>query len=173
MRVESHGVLRENRSSAVLRRSAAVASLRAVSCCRMAQSRSRLDVRRVVSVLGDFLRFGSSTLRPRVQLAAENLFLRKQFALYVERDVRPRRADDATRLTLVGLSRLIDSRHWLVVVKPATLIRWHRTGFRLSWRWKSRQYGRPRLPADVRQLIAERAATNCTWGEERLRRNCW
>jgi putative transposase len=103
-----------------------------------------------------------------VQLAVENLFLRKQLALYVERDVGPRRADDATRLTLVGLSRLIDWRHSLVVVKPETLIDWHRTGFHVFWRWKSRPHGRPRLPADVRQLIAEMAAANCTGGEERI-----
>jgi hypothetical protein len=72
---------------------------------RMAQSRSRLEVRTIVRVLRDILRFASAMLRPRARLAAENLFLRKQLALYIERQVRPRRADDATRLTLVGLSR--------------------------------------------------------------------
>jgi hypothetical protein len=66
-----------------------------------------------------------------VDLAAENLFLRKQLALYLERQMRPRRADDATRITLVTLSRLLDWRQLLVVVKPKTLIRWHRKGFRL------------------------------------------
>ena len=134
----------------------------------MAQSRSRLDVRTIVRVAGDILQLASSMLRPRAQLAAENLFLRKQLALYLERQVKPRRADDATRLTLVALSRLIDWRQLLTVVKPETLIRWHRKGFRLFWRWKSRPQGRPRVPADLRQLIAEMAVANRTWGEERI-----
>src|SRR5688500_18328077 len=103
----------------------------------MAQSRSRLDVRTMARVAGDVLRFVSSMLRPHAQLAAENLFLRKQLALYLERKVKPRRADDATRLTLVALSQLIDWRRVLTVVMPDTLVRWHRKGFRLFWRWKS------------------------------------
>jgi transposase InsO family protein len=134
----------------------------------MAESRSRLNVRTIVRVAGDVLRFVSSTLRPHAQLAAENLFLRKQLALYLERKVKPRRADDATRITLVALSKLIDWRRLLTVVKPDTLIRWHRKGFRVFWRWKSVPCGRPRLPADLRRLIADIAAANRTWGEERI-----
>jgi putative transposase len=64
------------------------------------------------------------------------------------------------------MSWLIDWRRVLVVVKPDTLIRWHRKGFKLFCQWKSRQRGRPRLPADVRQLIAEMALANRTWGEK-------
>jgi transposase InsO family protein len=134
----------------------------------MAQSRSRLDVRTTARVAGDVVRVVSSMLRPHVQLAAENLFLRKQLALYLERQVKPRRPDDATRLALVALSRLIDWRRVLTVVKPDTLIRWHRKGFRLFWRWKSSPRGRPRLPAALRQLIGDMAAANRTWGEERI-----
>ena len=52
------------------------------------------------------------------------------------------------------LSRLIEWRHLLIVVKPDTLIRWHRKGFQLFWRWKSRPRGRPRLPVDLQRLIA-------------------
>ena len=52
----------------------------------------------------------SSAMRSRAQLAAENLFLRKQLALYLERRVKPRRADDATRITLVALSRFLEWR---------------------------------------------------------------
>src|SRR5205085_9367145 len=114
------------------------------------------------------LQFALSMLQPRGQLAAENLFLRKQLALCLERQVKPRRPDDATRLTLVALSRLIDWRPLLTVVKPETLIRWHRKGFRMFWRWKSRAPGRPRIPADVQRLIATMAAANRTWGEERI-----
>ncbi len=93
--------------------------------------------------------------------------MKKQLALYLERHVKPRRADDATRIALVALSWLIDWRH-ITVVKPETLIRWHRKGFQLFWRWKSRPCGRPRLPADLRRLVAAMAAVNRTWGEERI-----
>ena len=74
-------------------------------------------------LLIDALRFVSLGFRSRSRLAAENLFLRKQLALYAERRVKSRRADDTTRLTLVVLSRLIDWRAALIIVKPATLIR--------------------------------------------------
>jgi hypothetical protein len=109
-----------------------------------------------------------SAMRSRAQLAAENLFLRKQLALYQERKVKPRRADDATRIILAGLSRFLAWRQLLLIVKPATLIRWHRQEFRLFWRWKSRTPGRPAISRDVPRLIATMAAANRTWGEERI-----
>src|SRR5262245_42061826 len=101
-----------------------------------------------------------SLVRSRSQLSAENLFLRKQLALYVERQAKSRRADIATRITLVALSRFVEWRQLLTVVKPETLIRWHRKGFRLFWRWKSRAPGRPPIPAAVQQLIETMAAAN-------------
>src|SRR5215813_1915789 len=106
--------------------------------------------------------------RSRRALAAENLFLRKQLALFQERKVKPRRAHDSTRLIMVILSRLFVWRDALVNVQPDTFIRWHRKGFRLLWRWKSRPPGRPRIPKDLRRLIREMAAENPTWGEERI-----
>jgi hypothetical protein len=74
-------------------------------------------------LLRDSLRFIRLGLQPNWALAAENLFLRKQLALYLERNVKPRRAGDATRVTLVLLSRLFAWRRALIVVKPDTLIR--------------------------------------------------
>jgi putative transposase len=59
-------------------------------------------------------------------------------------------------------------RNALVVVKPETLIRWHRKGFRLFWRWKSGPVGRPRLPNDIQALIRQIARENPTWGEEHI-----
>jgi hypothetical protein len=81
------------------------------------------------------------------------LFLKKQLAFYVERQVKRRRADDATRITL---SSLIEWWRILTILKPDTLIGWHRKGFRLFWRRKSKPRGRPRLPRDLRQLIGYR-----------------
>jgi hypothetical protein len=68
---------------------------------------------------------------------------------------------------LVLLSHLVDWRSLLTVVRPETLIRWHRQGWRLVWRWKSRP-GRPPIPRDVQQLILTMAQANPTWGEERI-----
>jgi len=119
-------------------------------------------------VLLDFGRLVAVGVRTRRALAAENLFLRKQLALFQERKVKPRRADDSTRWMMATLSRMFEWRDALWNVKPDTLIRWHRKGFRLFWRWKSTPTGRPRLPEDLRQLIREMAAGNATWGEERI-----
>jgi putative transposase len=91
----------------------------------------------LLSLLGDGLRFLCLCLRPSLALAAENLFLRKQLALYQERHIKPQRATDATRLSLTWLAWWFDWRQALAVVQPATLVRWHRQGFRLFWRWKS------------------------------------
>src|SRR5262245_20730125 len=106
--------------------------------------------------------------RSRRALAAENLFLRKQLARFQERKVKPHRADDSTRLIMVILGRLFAWRDDLVNVQPDTFVRWHRKGFRLLWRRKSRLDGRPRIPKDLRRLIQEMAAENPTWGEERI-----
>jgi transposase InsO family protein len=116
----------------------------------------------------DFGRLVASGVRSRRALAAENLFLRKQLALFQERKVKPRRTDDATRWMMATLSRMFAWRDALWNVQPDTLTRWHRKGFRLFWRWKSKPTGRPRLPKDLRQLIREMAAGNVTWGEERI-----
>ena len=122
----------------------------------------------VCDLLLDTLRFIRVSLRPRCALAAENLFLRKQLALYLERKVKPRRAHAPTKLALVLLSRLFAWREALIVVKPDTLIRWHRKGCRVFWRWKSKARGRPRIPPELQKLIADMAASNVTWGEARI-----
>jgi hypothetical protein len=86
----------------------------------------------------------------------------------VERKVKPRLATDAIRFTLARLSRLFNWRTALTIVTPATLIRWHRKGFSLFWKWKSRPRGRPHVPEQLQKLIAEMAKNNATWGEERI-----
>ena len=112
--------------------------------------------------------FVALTCSTHQRLAAENLFLRKQLAFYMERKVKPRRLNDAARIALVWLARFIDWRPLLVVVRPETLVRWHRLGFRLFWRWKSRRPGRPRIPKYLQDVIADMAHANQTWGEERI-----
>src|SRR5215471_21394069 len=116
----------------------------------------------------DLVRLLVLVSRSRRALAAENLFLRKQLALFQERKLKPHRANDSTRLVMVILGRLFSWRDALVNGKPDTFLRWHRKGFRLFWRWKSRPVGRPQLPKNLRRLIREMAAENPTWGEERI-----
>src|SRR5262249_38851502 len=111
----------------------------------------------------DLVRLASLAVHSRSALAAENLFLRKQLALFQERKVKPRRADDSARWIMATLSRMFPWGNSLVNVKADTLIRWQRKGFRLFWRWKSKPTGRPRLPKDLRQLIREMAADNPIW----------
>ncbi|NPT60358.1 integrase core domain-containing protein [Paraburkholderia elongata] len=124
-------------------------------------------IRIVVQLLSDVCRFAVLLLRPSGALAAENLFLRRQLALYQERGMKPHRVDAAMRIGLTLLSRLFDWRAALVVVRPETLIRWHRAGFRLLWRFRSR-LGRPPIPLELRQLIRRLADENLLWGEERI-----
>ena len=127
---------------------------------------------RLVSILLDLaqdaLRFLLLGTRSSAAIKAENIFLRKQLALYLEREVKPRRANDATRLSMVLLSRLFAWQNALVNVKPETFLGWHRKGFRLLWRWKSRPRGRPRVPGRLQELIFKMARENPTWGEERI-----
>jgi putative transposase len=91
----------------------------------------------------------------------------KQLALYQERCAKPQHPDAATQIILVVLSRLLDCRSLLTVVQPDTLIRWHRQGWRLLWRRKSRP-GRPPIPRDLQRLIVSMVWANPTWGEERI-----
>jgi transposase InsO family protein len=70
-------------------------------------------------------------------------------------------------MALVWLSQWFDWRRVLSIVKPETFIGWHRQGFRLFWRWKSKS-GRPALPKDLRALIRRMALENPSWGQGRI-----
>ena len=74
------------------------------------------------------------------------------------------------RLIFVWLYRLRPSvLSAVVIVQPETVVRWHRAGFRLYWRWKSRaRGGRPRVPRDLRDLIRELSLANPLWGAPRI-----
>ena len=85
-------------------------------------------VRIVLRLLADLAGLVVLSLRRRRSVETENLFLRRQLALYHERGVKPRRIRATTRVSLALLSRLFDLRDALVVVRPETLIGWHRAG---------------------------------------------
>ena len=120
-----------------------------------------LLVRLLLRLLADVGRFTSLLFKPRQAIAAENLILRRQIALFEERGMKPRRIDPTTRLSLAIWTRLCNWRSCLTVVRPQTVLRWHRAGWRLFWPLKSRP-GRPMIPADLRLLIRRMAVENPT-----------
>src|SRR6266481_1060239 len=111
-----------------------------------------------------------SLFRSRVSLEAEILILRHQ--INIQRRHRPKRLAFSAmdRLIFVGLYRLVPNTiKALTIVKPDTVIRWHRTGFRSYWRWKSRhRCGRPIAPLEIRRLIREMSIANPLWGAPRI-----
>src|SRR5262245_5632315 len=108
--------------------------------------------------------------RSRVSLEAEILILRHQ--LNIQRRHLPKRVAFSAmdRLIFVGLYRLVPNAiKALTIVKPDTVIRWHRAGFRSYWRWKSRNRGgRPTVLLEIRRLIREMSIANPLWGAPRI-----
>jgi putative transposase len=120
------------------------------------------------------LRTLGSAFRTHADLALENLALRQQLAVLHRDSKRPRlrNLDRAFWLLLSRIwSRFADA---LVIVKPDTIVRWHRRGFRLFWRWKSR----PRKPnkaevtPEIKKLIRQMAESNVTLGARKSTASC-
>ena len=107
--------------------------------------------------------------RSRASLEAEIVMLRHQ--LNVLRRKAPKRLvfSNYDRFVFASLYRLAPGiLNAFVIVKPETVIRWHRAGFRLFWRWKSRSRGgRPKVPLEIRQLIRDMSLANPLWGTPR------
>ena len=111
-----------------------------------------------------------SALRSHRALALENLALRHQLEV-LKRNTKTPRLKNRDRLLWVVLVRLWnDWRKPLIFVQPDTIIRWHKKGFRLYWRWKSRLRwpGRKSVPRDVRDLIRTMSRANPLWGAPRI-----
>ena len=121
----------------------------------------------VLRLIEDALRWLMLLTRSDESVRAENLMLRRQLAMFIERGIRPRRIDAATRASLAVLTRLFDWRSALVVVQPATIVRWHHAGWKLFWRMKSRP-GRPPIAREPQVLIRRMGEENPIWGEERI-----
>lgn len=111
-----------------------------------------------------------SAIHPRQELVLENLALRQQLAVWKQR--YPRLSlKNSDRLFWVFLSRVWSN--WqtsLHLVKPATVVRWHRQGFKYYWCWKSRCRGRPKIDPKLRILIRQMCQANPLWGTANTRR---
>ncbi len=117
----------------------------------------------MLSTLGD-------VTRTRAELIAENALLRHQLGILRRQVKRPQLTKGDRVGLLFWASRLAHWRQALLIVKPDTLLRWHREGFRLFWRWKTRaRKVRPRLPQPTIDLIRRMATDNLLWGAERIR----
>ena len=124
----------------------------------------------MILVLGVWA-FVCALLGNSAAVALENVAFRHQLAVLQRSVGRPRlRCRD--RLFWVGLLQLWAGwRSSLLIVQPATVLAWHREGFQLYWRWKSRRRsaGRPPLDLELRTLIRRMARENPTWGRRRIR----
>jgi len=112
----------------------------------------------------------AATFKSRAALQLENLALRHQLGV-LQRSVKRPKLAAADRLLWVWLSQAWgDWRSALVIVKPETVIAWHRKGFRLFWTWKSRRGkpGRPAVSKNVRDLIRRLSRENPLWGAPRI-----
>jgi hypothetical protein len=112
----------------------------------------------------------ASPFKSKLRLEAENAVLRHQL------NVVRRRLPGRVRLTNHDRWFLIQLYRWfpcilqvLTIIRPETLVRWHRAGFRCYWRWKSRaQGGRPQIDTELRVLIRRMSVENPLWGAPRI-----
>jgi hypothetical protein len=111
-----------------------------------------------------------SRLKSRARLEAENIILRQQVIVLSRKAPSRVRLRNIDRLIFVWLYRSFPSiLNAIIVVKPETVIRWHRRGFRAYWHWKSRRCGgRPRIDREIRDLIRRMSKENALWGAPRI-----
>ena len=124
----------------------------------------------MIALLSFFLILLVSPLKSKSRLEAENAALRHQL-IVLRRKVRGRvQLTNGDRLLLVMLYRWFPSiLQAITIIRPETLVRWHRNGFRRYWRWKSRPHGgRPQVGADLRALIRRMSIDNPLWGAPRI-----
>jgi transposase InsO family protein len=117
-----------------------------------------------------FVNLAASLFKSKSRLEAENAALRHQLSV-LQRKVRGRvQFTNSDRLFFIQLYRWFPSiLKAMMIIRPETLVRWHRAGFRRYWRWKSRnQGGRPQIAADLRVLIRRMSVDNMLWGAPRI-----
>jgi len=117
------------------------------------------------------LSFLSSLFKTSTELRLENLALRHQVGVLRRSTQKQLKLTSADRMLWVWLRRVwADWKSALLIVKPATVIAWHRKGFRLFWSWKiwRGKRGRPTVPQEIRDLIRMLSRNNPLWGAPRI-----
>src|SRR5215471_12163657 len=124
----------------------------------------------MIALMHFFLRLFTSPFRSKGRLEAKNAILRHQLIVLERKVGGCIRFDSGDRLFFIWLYRWFSSvLSALRIIQPATLVRWHRAGFRRYWRWKSRSPGgRPRIDADLQALIRQMSVDNPLWGAPRI-----
>src|SRR5271170_4437195 len=126
--------------------------------------------RPMVAFLTQLLLAIRSRFARRARLEVENLILRQQLVVLRRKSPARVRLWNLDRLLLVWSYRLYPSLlDAIIIVRPETVIRWHRRGFRAYWRWRSRQVGgRSRIDSEIRALIRRMSRDNPLWGAPRI-----
>ena len=121
----------------------------------------------ILHALGMFV---ADMFKSRCRLEAENLFLRHQLAIALRRAPSRFRLRGSDRALLIWMTRLWPDLLGMVqVIQPETILRWHRAGFKMFWRWKSRnRAGRPKIDRGLRDLIQRMSRENPLWGASRI-----
>ena len=123
-----------------------------------------------MGIIQSIFLFLRAFIRGRAAAAVENLALRQQGVVY-KQSVKPPKLRPRDHIFWVVLSRLGPNwRSVLAIVQPETVVKWHRKGFKLYWRWKSKpgKPGRPPIEPKIRDLIRRMSRENPTWGAPRI-----
>src|ERR1035437_895565 len=121
----------------------------------------------ILHALGMFV---ADMFKSRYRLEAENFFLRHQLTIALRRAPARLRLRGRDRALLISMTRIWPSLIGAAqVVQPETILRWHRAGFKIFWRWKSRnRAGRPKIDRGLRDLIRRMSRENALWGASRI-----
>ena len=123
----------------------------------------------MTKILAALVSLLSFRVRRRAWLELELIALRHQVSVLRRQHPGRVRLFSTDRLLWVWLYRIwprvLDA---MVLVKPATVVQWHRKGFRCYWRWRSHRPGRPKMSTEIRDLIRQMSLTNPLWGAPRI-----
>src|SRR6266436_4109508 len=123
----------------------------------------------MITILSTVVSILAFRLRSRASLELELIALRHQVTVMRRQHPGRLRLFSTDRLLWVWLYRIWPQvLNAMVLVKPATVVQWHRKGFRLYWRWRSRRPGRPKIGTDIRDLIRRMSKANPLWGAPRI-----
>src|SRR6266498_5821043 len=123
----------------------------------------------MITILSTVVSILAFRLRSRASLELELIALRHQVSVLRRQHPGRPRFVSTDRLLWVWLYRVWPQvLNAMVLVKPATVVHWHRKGFRLCWRWRSRRLGRPKMSSEIRDLIRRMSLANPLWGAPRI-----